>query len=624
MLVLNQGGQQTFFDWQERWGPIAFSTEDDPVIPSKRLQPKADIKSVVEACAPSADDLSPIRAYDIDFDQDGSADFVIDASEFFTGRSNGCAVEPCRDGEGCYLSIYRFLGATNIVSGPSFASKDGEDEEGPAFCPQTAEQNVACEQTCPATEKNCPSFFEYRTKRVYNARVKGWTFISAEDFGKFAVKKPYRILNRRPVLAVTLSEPSCYRAELAANNNECIKYYQYSGDLFVDLFDYISPDENENTRDAFTYKPYARNDVHYARGTTVMGVGGARGFGHRLGSGATLDLQFPFFTRMLPGGEIRPPAFAVFHIVNASTKDYFIPVGPVDDVAFNVFMNNPPEGITISSDTAKFLRFTDWVGDTDCDAFQVPYGQTKELAAERFCQRATGTYASCQECIAAKVPGYENGCWMTKRCVGTDCVINDSAFLDGAGLSSYVGTTTRLQDCYDRSEFWTRYAAYGKDSPPDWSLWCQNHFMSLCNARETATVSPVIKSGPPVIALPNGGSKRLNAVRVGDMVLGYLKFDGDTIAVRVTQIMRTGKRSAIRINGRITLSPDQNVFLRKGRTVRAKDLKPGDILIMGNKQSLVVDTLATVPEKSEGIALNLDGGVGYIVDDVRLSSKRGA
>jgi|GEM_PF-1131628 len=601
---------QQAFNWQQTWGSIDFSSDNDPLIPATQLQPKEDIKVAVGVCGTNKTDLSSIKTYSIDFDANGLADVITDASAYFTNYSNGCATEICTAEDGCYLSIYRAGEATNLISDAptttkttnttttttttTNTTKDTQED----LCPKTAAANKACLAYCPATQANCPGLFQYSMEAEFNSRVKAWTYISFSAFAqKVTAGESYRLINSRPVLVTLLNNNKCYEDELILNNNQCIKYYQFDGENFVDLYVYQDYSKGEfDTR--FTYTPFDRAQSHLAQGLALGG-----GFGHKLAAKGSLDQQFESFTRILKDGTTTT-GFLALHIENASNDTYFVPSNTEGE--FNAFLNSLPNGVTV---TTSPLKFTEWVGDTDCSAIHAPYGQTISIAAQRFCQRSTSAYAPCEECVDAKIDGYEQGCTLTQQCVGTECTISSPY-----GGAAYVGQTTTMEDCLSGTDPYWVGVYYKHGGYSNFAQMCNNWFVSLC-VQGTDCLAPAT-----LVSLPEGKTKPVSEIKAGEKILGFDRVDGEMKAMRVAKIAVTPNQTKVRLNDNVTLTKTQVILTSDGKWTTVSDLKVGDKLITGDKKELAVKSIMTEPGTETVYNLQLDGGIGFLANGLRVES----
>jgi hypothetical protein len=604
-------GLQQAFDWQDTWGAINFGGGSDAKIPSSQLQAKADIKRVVSSCGTQDTNLSSLRTYQIDVNGDGKQDFVIDGNGYFpqyfnTAAYNNytCSINVCTADEGCFISIYVSGQDTNLITANNNNS----------VCPATPELNTSCLTNCASTADNCPENFKYNMRTVFNQRVLQWNFISADSFVRWAAGYSYQVRNTKPVLVAHLNSSQCYLDELSANNNQCIKYYQYddtvSGGTFVDLYAYQNYTGGEyDTR--FTTRPFDRSVSHLARGM-VMGAG----FAHRLASGGTIDTQFSHFTRTNRDGSTTQPGYVAVHISNSSNKDYFVPANT--DIEFSSFLNYPPHGVEITPAT---LKFTDWVGDIQCPK-DIVAGKTVTIAAQRFCQSSTSAYLSCQECIDAKIPGWEQGCSVTQVCQGTECMFDVSPMVPLwsaatiAALQPYDGTYTNLAQCNAQKGVWANLV---KDIAPDGNDMiteyggCDGAFAHVCAQGNFCF------AGNTLISLPKGKSKRIDQIKAGDVVLGFKGTKDSLKPYKVKTVAVTPKQALVSINGTLQLTGNHDVVTSAGVKKRASSLVIGDVLLRGDGKKLVVKTINKLPEVHTVYNLQLeDAGAGFVADNVRV------
>jgi hypothetical protein len=618
---LSSPGLQQPFNWQTAWGGINFVGGPDPGIPSAQLQPKEDIKNVISTDGTQTSDLSSLGVYSLDINGDGIPDYVSDGNGYFPQYQNpNAALQICTAANGCFVSVYLSGQKTDLIAAPAAGS--------PA-CPATA-TNTSCIPSCAATQQNCPALFQYNTRTIFDQQVLQWNFISAATFQDWATGTSYQIVNTNPVFVTLVNNANCYNDELAQNNNQCIKYYQYVGDAstgnFVDLYNYLDTMTGEyGTR--FTYTPFDRATAYLAPGM-VMGDG----FGLKLSSGGTIDIQFSNFTYTNGNGTVIPtentrygfpampgvpaqPGVVSFHITNSSTNNYFVPTNT--SLEFSSFANSHQQGVTVAPEQ---LQFTPWVGDTQCPAM----GPAPEaIAASRFCQSSTSAYRPCQECIDAKVPGYEQGCAMTQKCTTTACIVADwvTKWKDGV-LASYAGTYTTLADCEAGTGLWP--ILFG---PQRWAHNTPGHIADFCNGTSggqsflaaVCAQGHVCLAGDTMISLPDGQTKRIDQIKAGDMVLGFKKSKEALKPYKVSKLAITPGEKLVEINDRLKLTPNHWVITGKGGMVPASALKVGDVLLRSDRTKLTIKTIDTVPATSTVYNLQLEvAGAGFVADDIRV------
>lgn len=623
---LAQGVQQPL-DWQSVWGGINFSGGADPGIPSSQLQAKADIKAAVTACGTATSQVGLIRTYTVDFTGDGLPGIITDASDYFTQyMTPNCALQIC-NADGCYLSLYVTGQPSNLISASG---------SNPPACPASAAANTSCVASCPAEQSNCPALFQYPMRGVYDQRVQAWSFMSAASFQAWAASS-YVTYNSNPVLVAKLSNQYCYNDELTLNNNQCIKYYQYAGDAntgsFRDLYNYQASDSPAyNTR--FTYDfsnfmldPFDLNAyisaMRLARGTVI-----GSGFGLRLNQGGTLDIQFANFARTNPDGTVSAPSFTAFHIVNNSTNDLFVPTNT--DQEFSSFLN-AASGLNVTVGPEK-LRFTDWVGDTQCPAVVTA---PETVAAQRFCISSTSDYRPCSDCMAAATavngagwPGdWQLGCSVSQQCAANACVLNGPYVQSVGGDASQVGAATTLNQCLAGQGFWTTttwggpdWGALNVNNPAQngwtWQSWCTVTFSELCAGEVDCIADDV------TIRMAGASERPVAELKPGDMVLGFRNPAEPLKPYRVKLVAVTPKQNLLEINGELRVSPDHLVVTGEGLIVRASQLKVGDGLLRGDGGVMTVKSISSVAAPRTVYNLKLEDDAGFVAGGVRVMGYR--
>lgn len=575
------------FDWQQQWGAIDFASNNDPLIPAAQLPPKKAIKNAVlhYGISQTPANLSLVATYGIDFNSDGVEDIVLDGSAYYRQFANS-ASPICTAGYGCYLTLYVVSPPTDMITQPAASSASASTQ----VCPATADQNVQCISSCAATVQNCPGLFQYNMRAVFDNQVLGWSFITASDFQTLAAGLTmYRLISAtNPVLAVTVNYDKCYFDELTANNNRCIKYYQYdpnlNGGTFSDLYTYQEYTGGEFVT-CFTTAPFAGRTVNGPANQGKRGDLMGAGYGHKLPSGGTLDIQFAKFTYRDINGVDAAPAFTTFHIVNNSANSYFVPANT--DYEFSSFINAKPTGVTI---TPPMLQFTAWIGDTVCPSVQGSQicdgssgddqigGVSKTIAAQRFCQSSTSAYMPCEMCVeaAAKVNGvgwpsdWQQGCSFQQQCAGAAC------------------------------------CSHGQPVPVNSLDECAGVIASHCVA------------GGTLISLPNGRTKALNEIKPGEIVLGFDSPKGKLKPVKVKMLAVTEKEHTVLINGTLALTENHAFVTQKGAAIQAGKLKLGDKVALADGKTMKIESVQSVPETGTVYNLQLETGKGFIAGGVRV------
>lgn len=595
---------QQSFDWQAAWGGIQFSGTNDPVIPAAQFQPKADIKNAVSTYGtdntPSA--LSTIATYNVDLNGDGVQDILLDGSAYI--QQYGKADSPlCNHNFGCYLTIYTAGQPTNIITAPPTSNY-------PA-CPESAAKNKDCLSYCAADVKMCPANFQYTFHTLFDTPVFSWNVISTQDFTNMIAARGmsiyHGVVDENPVFVATMNDNYCVQEEIAANNNQCIKYYQYvpagTGGAFSDLYisGQVAGITDSNT--LYTQKPFSRSlaGLEGMRGT-IFG----QGTGYKLNAhGGTLDIQFANFVRTNPDGSKSPPAYTTFHIVNNASDNYFIPTNT--DVEFSSFLNNCPKDVVI---TPALLQFTAWSspgicpktvvnagndvvlvdypcpasgivtlnnnceGDGQACNYNVTCSTDVTTSAERFCQNSTSAYRDCSECVNAKAP--------------VEPIPN------GNGVDSSLYEGDYKMACFKQVACPSVVTGIG--------------FAYHCLAGETK------------VSLPDGTTKNLDKIQAGDTVLGFKKANGSLKPVQVKAVAVTKNERSIKINNLLQLTEDHIVVTAKGEQVVAKSLKIGDKLLMDNGKKMKVKSVEAVADKGTVYNLQLDGAVGFVAGGIRVMS----
>jgi hypothetical protein len=620
-------GLQQSFDWQTAWGAINFSGGADPGIPSAQLQPKSDIKNVISTDGTQTSDLSSLKVYSLDINGDNKNDYVIDGNGYFPQFQNPNApLQICTTADGCFVSIYVSGQDTDLIS------------SGTAACPATAAANTSCLANCPATEQNCPALFQYNTRTVFDQQVLKWNFISAASFRTWATGTPYQTANNSPVFVALRNNINCYNDEISFNNNQCIKYYQYVGDTvtgsFVDLYTYVDRTTGLFTS-LFTYAPFGTNGNILCglgcpgRGTLMLASGstlpsGSSATGLRLAhNGGTIDVQFNNFSftnanGTVVSGELTPfavlnhHAFASFHIVNTSNNDYFVPTGT--DAEFSSFVTSTQTtGVTI---TPEKLQFTSWIGDTQCPAIVTA---PETIAAQRFCQSSTSDYRPCSACMAAAAAangvGWPNdwqlGCSTSQTCQVNACMWSGYGCGFCGPYQPPAGTYTTEADCENSVGIWAYLKSQGY---VDQYGGCQGAFSTLCQYGHFCL------AGDTLITMADSATKRIDQIKAGDMVLGFKKPREALKPFKVKTVAVTPQQNLLSINGgELQLTPNHDVINGKGQRIRASLLKVGDVLLKGDKTTLTVKSIDTVPAASTVYNLKLeDDGVGFVAGGLRV------
>lgn len=626
-------GLQQSFDWQTTWGSVDFtSAGQDRGIPSTQLQPKNDIKTIITNNGTQNTDLTALAAYTADLNGDDKPDYILDGNGYFPRYQNPAGpLQICTDADGCYLSIYIRGEDTNLISAPAANAPS---------CPATAELNTACIASCASTEQNCPADFRYNTHTAFNERVVSWNIISADAFRTWAAGKSYTLYNSHPVLAALRDNTNCYNAEIAANNNQCIKYFQYFGDAltgtFIDLFSYSGNlNANGDYNPRWTYNSFAIRDA--ANGYSYTFDPNSRltppqpgdnlnygtGYGLKLSRHGSIDLQFARFnfSNTIPNttfgfdgtrGYPNKPNIASFHIENNSDHDYFVPVNTNRE--FSAFVDSHQAGVAVSPEQ---LQFTAWTGDLTCPAVT---NAPLSIAAQRFCQSSTSDYRPCQACIEARVPGYEQGCTLTQNCPTNACVFSEGPadrWIGSAELRAYNGTSTTLEDCTaspPRGVWDVLYRSNGFGAANAVAEYggCQGAFDHLCAQGNFCL------GAETMISLPDGTTTTIDQIKAGDIVLGFIKPRQALKPYKVAKLAVTPNQAMISINGKLNLTPNHMVVNGRGHLVRASSLKLGDTLLAADKTKLVIQTIATTPATGTVYNLVLKGGAGFIADGVRV------
>lgn len=618
---------QEEFDWQQAWGKIGLGGANDEKINAENHQAKMDIKQAVIMCGSDATKIDHIKTYKLDFNGDQKTDYITDASPYFSVYSNDtCYVNICTNTDGCYLSAYITDDPTNIISDP---------KKPPVNCPAKPEDNTTCETSCPATINKCPGNFKYNMRAGYNERVLSWSIISADDFSTWKINKHYKLLNGNPVLAVSLNGKKCYIDEMTYNNNSCVKYYQYEGGLasgeFKDLYD--NTDRTEGYYgNVFTYEFFNKERSKEQRGQIT-----GNGFYQRLNAAGIskdgepdpgsdkIGLQISGFKRTDSSGAAIPSNMYInkhvddhgkdkivttdlicMNLQNASGNSYFVPMNT--DPEFNSFLNNLPAGATATPCT---LKLSDWLGDTNCDGVQIPYGQTVTIVAERFCTRSSSAYAPCQECIDAKVPGYEQGCKMQQQCTGTTCILTPQYVTSVNGDSSYVGKVTTLQECLDKKGFWKGIDFNRWSDRFSYPEWCQLTFSELCAGGVDCVAADTL------IALTDSKFARADQIKAGDIILGFDKPHGKLKKAKVEKVTITQNQPMIRINDSLTMTSRHLAITSKGAMV-ADHLKVGEYLLLENGKKVKIEKISKEPSTGTVYNLKTEKGIGYIANGIRV------
>lgn len=642
-------GLQQPFDWQTAWGAIDFSGHGhDQLIPSSQLQPKEDIRNIAANFGTQTTDLTSLKAYTLDVNADGKTDFVLDGNGFFPQYQDPNAPNKiCTAVDGCYLSIYIKAEDTNLITAPA---------HGQPSCPATPELNISCNQSCAATVDNCPANFRYNTHTAFDEQVISWNFITAETFRDWARGKSYTMYNERPVFAAVRNNTNCYNAELASNNNQCIKYYQYFGDensgRFVDLYSYSgNVNANGDYNPRWTYNSFNIRDTasgqsyNYDETKRLTppqpgdNLNYGTGYGLRLAKGGSIDLQFAKFefTTTIPTetfgfngqrGYPNKPDFAAFHIENHSANDYFVPVNT--NAEFRAFVDSHQREVTVGPEQ---LQFTAWTGELACP-LKVTAPTT--IAAQRFCQSSTSDYRPCQACIDAKVPGYEQGCTIVQSCEVNTCYVSQMPGNPSDGR--YIGSSVSMDECLQQIQPYLGQNLTGAvGSYPDnyWLLELASHNITWREGRQATPEQcaylfnficangHLCVAADTMVALPDGTEKRIDQIKAGDMVLGFGNPRGALKPYKVAKLAITPNEPMISINGQLKLTPNHMVVTGKGHMLEASKLKVGNTIMLGDRTKLTVKSIE--PVETSATVYNLEfkvPGVGFIANGVRVAGYR--
>ncbi len=469
-------------------------------------------------------------------------------------------------------------------------------------CPAKASLNTTCDPACPADVSICPGLFQYNMAVAFDNRVFTWNFVSVNDFSSWYNTRAtalnaaqpkgsiyqsmfiYDVKNTSPVLVVQMKADRCYQEEMIFNNNVCVKYFQYDSAkrTFVDLYSHPQYTGGD-FGDIYTYVAYDRTYGGAAKGEAMGG-----GWGLMVPAHSRAYVQFGSFTRTnkdgttyrRPAGGGLPEGFADFQIYNASDQNFFVPTNSEEE--FNAFLNNLPPGL--ASETMTY-KFTDWYGDLSCPSVggalsceglddQLGTGVSVTRTAQRFCQSATSAYMPCAVCVAAKAPGWENGCSTSRSCPGPACCIHGTYYAAG----SYEACALEMA----------------------------HHCLG----------------GDQLVELPGGKTKPIGRVKAGDTLLGFDDPKGALKPFKVKSLAVTENEQTVTINDSLALTGAHSVLKEDGQPVFARDLQKGDKIVGKDGEPVEIQSVETDGDDKQTVYnVQLDkGGMGFVAGGVRVTS----
>jgi hypothetical protein len=575
-------GIAQYFNWQTEWGAFDLNSDNDPKVPSRRNGVKMDTENVVKFCRSTRSgdvytsldtDYSKIKAYKIDFNNDGRLDIVNDETAYFDGvaQTGACPQRVCSD-HGCAMALYMNVSDTQVIEGTPTTP-----------CPATAALNTTCRKECAATFSKCPGLFSQLRSVKWDGRIFNWSFVSGSWFNTnvYEVRVPegttrhlYRPANpNRPVFRVKQFVSNCTTEERDLNydgdaddaGEDCIKYLQYtdSSANFVDLYlptDVLQNGENDTRFLTGKIKNDGSNPdefFNYDSRISDRGQEMGEGKGFRLVSDYAIAAQVQNYT-----GDGEAPTLLCKEYWNNSDNDVFVPANT--DVEYASFIravaNGNLSGVQVRSCQH---RFTEWVGRTSCTQVAPACDQTITIAANRKCQRSTSAYAECDECNNTADNDLIAG-WPARTCFFT--------------------TTCRGAPCSSG-----------------------NGGHSSCLPAET------------LISMADGTTKPINMVKIGDMVMAFDTAKSLDVLkpAKVKAVMITGEQVMIGLND-LKLTANHKVVMEDGRLLAAKSVKVGQKIVKGNGELMEVMKITENLNPDTVYNMDVEGADGYIAGGLRV------
>lgn len=615
-LNFSTGAGASQFNWQRATGDINFAWGSLPNerIPAYLHTIKHSINSTVSPslCGIGMTNYDAIALYAKDFTGDGAADYVLDESAYFKqGESENCPVRICSavnlaiSGEArvaCQIALYVKKSGSRITSSKVNSETDSEansEDLGP--CPKDASDNTTCRSECPASPDLCPTFFKYNFGNPALERYAfRWEFITATEYARLTAgvtniygsrlyKDP---LNHNPVFVIDTNKDACTNEELllwtdgalsGIDSFRCMKFLQYSGSKFYDLYDpspYTGSADNSSMMTRVEFSNAASDgflkDVPDGSGVCTAETCPWRGSSNKNGVMSLIgkdDKTFKLNGSAVPSQYRGYVAFqfldssgALFcrQYKNSSSVSYLVPAGTDRDL-FNfisIVQANGLDGVSSPSSAANkgayscAHRFTDWVGATSCPS--VPCNTAVTIAAERRCQRSSSAYGACSECAGIVDPhpvgGVAHLCTYKRICTGAVC-------------------------------------------PPHHS----------CLPAETK------------ILMADGSEKAIVDVKVGDSVMGFSQKEamGSLYASKVVSLMETEDSSLVRIND-LKITGGHLLVTKQGKVIPANAVKVGDIIVGPDAELVEVKKAEPAEDGVTVYNFNLEDADGYVANGMRV------
>jgi hypothetical protein len=596
-------GMAASFNWVHDWGTFDLSGNNDPVIPATNHAIKADIKRFVKNCVAASGALANIHTYNINYGGDSNNAIVVDASDYFGGvnQPGSCPLQPFCNSDGCPVVIYNSLGITNFVTAAPPKAK---------VCPSPTHNDANCYGYCPtdiSIRTQCPGNFSYPYYVKWQGRAYDWTFITPGAFyGEIISPTFYRTPNANPILRLHDNISRCAMEEMDRNGSSvvepdepCIKYMQYQGGQFIDLYHSKEkqPDTTSDNRYSVQNIPLNIKQFYTSPDTLPStqkvgdnGRGEPMGDGHglKLAAHSAIALQIANYQP----DPTKTAKFECFEFANTSDIDYFLPSN--SDPEIDSFDKAARSGsIAGVSSHPCTMKYSPWVGNLSCSEVTVNCNETLTIAAERKCRRSTTSEVPKEDCTAPpsdadsgnpasaedrpSPPGFKTELFFQATCAGETCPQPFDPGISGGGSDSSGGGG------------------------------CSSGGGDCCFA-----------STVPVL-MADGTTKEISKIVVGDKVMGFnsKKPKAALKAHKVKAVMITQNVIPMMIND-LELTPMHKVALFDGRMVPAKDLKKGDILIKDDGTMIIVNQIKPATEAQTVYNFDVENADGYVARGVRV------
>lgn len=629
----NAQGLAKYTDWQANWGTVDLNSSDDPIIPSIRHGVKKDLDTMITLCNSKLDkdgkhvpldaDYTKLKTYDIDFDNDGRADIMLDFSSYFKIDQLPTCPEQICNADGCDLPLYKNESDTQIIEGKA-------DKSNP--CPATAELNKDCRKECAATEKQCPALFNHNRTLRWAGRMFSWSFITADEFTAFReVNKNafpdkryiYReAMNKNPVFKAVRAASYCNMEEMDANhdgvisaNEPCIKYMQFSSDktlckggadgCFVDM--YYPKVLVTAADDAPRYIDWNLSEPSHFFDETFMTKGRAstnikgqdiKGQGFLLSAGHALASQVPNF-------DVNAADPETCKDVEYDEKVCDYSRAPVGDISINdaachmehkfkkvctkaevnkqfickEYYNRSGDGIFIPAETdAEYQSFVN----------AVTAGNLKDVSV-RECERKFTRWSGPTSCAQVQV-----ACNQVQEIRAERFCVRSTSSVGACG--ECAGKDTEIIPGFENSCEFTAQCA-GPRCP-------SSHF---CVSADTK------------IMMADGTEKEILAVHVGDMIKAFDSKDKTKTLknAKVKAVMITGEQKIIALND-LKITTVHKVIMADGKKVMAQDIKIGDKILKANNEVMTVDKITRDITPITVYNLDVEGADGYIAGGLKV------